>query len=108
VSKDTRLQGEEVHTGGVSGGSCFDEGLEDPHHGYTVEHEDPEIEGLDAVLAELCPQITFLQYKRMVKEACFKTKTRQDNDYYGNHSDYVYKYVRLEDLYNGLCIVGVL
>jgi hypothetical protein len=90
----------EWRTGGQSGGSCWDDGKDDPHYPVTGEKE-PEFEQLDKLLAELCPGITFLQYKTLAADT-MKYDERTENEYYGNYTNYGIKTIRLGDLYEKL------
>jgi hypothetical protein len=109
INRQTRLEGSEVHVGGISGGSCWDTGEGgDPHYAYTEAHDDPTIECLDDILAKFCPEITFLQYKRLVKEAELTSEESGTNDYYGNSSNYVRKVCTPYNLYLALVTVGVI
>jgi hypothetical protein len=75
--------------GGVTGGSCW--GTE--HIPRNAEPE-PEFKDLDKILEQLCPDISFLQYKRLCREVIeIGEDTR--NDYYGNYRDEAYKKVSL-------------
>jgi hypothetical protein len=42
------------HTGGISGGSCWDEG-ESRHHAYSCGDPEPDWEDLDRILEHFCP-----------------------------------------------------
>lgn len=106
IDRGTRLEGERIHVGGTRGGSCWDAG-ESSHHGYTCAHGDIEIECLEAILADICPQITFLQYKRLAREMKAETLESSENEYYGNSSDYQQRVVKMGDLYDALVTVGV-
>jgi hypothetical protein len=83
-------------TGGMTGGSCWNDGVEDPHYPVEAE-EEPEFEALDKVLEALCPQITFLQYKKLVKSVVSRDAT-SENEYYGNYYDKMTKSVDLNVL----------
>ena len=52
-------------TGGYSGGSCWDDS--DPQH-YSADAPKDRLRLLDLVLAKLCPNISYLQYKEISKE----------------------------------------
>lgn len=108
IDRGTRLEGERIHVGGISGGSCWDTGEENKHRGYTTTHGDIEIDCLEAVLADICPQITFLQYKRLAREMKAETLETSHNEYYGNSSNYQQKVVKMGDLYDALVTVGVI
>jgi len=107
VTLESRLEGERIHVGGTSGGSCWDEG-ESHHDGYTVAHGEIEIECLETILADICPQMTFLQYKRLSREMHAEILETCENGYYGNSSDYQQKVVKMGDLYAALLTIGVI
>lgn len=70
-------------TGGMSGGDCWGGTPQ-----YSVEaDEECEFVELDSLLEEICPTITFLQYKKILSE-CVKTEESRDNDYYGNYTNH--------------------
>lgn len=109
VTRETWLTSEKVSTGGVSGGSCWDNGENgDPHRAYTNSYEEPEVPHFDEMMEAICPTITFLTYKRILKEADIQRKEETENEYYGNHTNYVYKTVQLGKLYDALVTCGVL
>jgi hypothetical protein len=87
-------------TGGQMGGSCWDEG---PAEYYPVEADkEPENEDIEKLLENAVPDLTFFEYKRLVK---IPFEIREDghyNEYYGNSRSYTKKTVDLEVLYNGL------
>lgn len=66
--------------GGVTGGDCWGSDADIPR---TADPE-PEFEDLDKILAEVCPNISFLQYKRLC-QAIIKTKDWTEAGYYGNY-----------------------
>jgi len=66
--------------GGLTGGSCWGSSADTAR---TADPE-PEFEDLDKILAEICPNISFLQYKRLC-QAVIKTKDQTENGYYGNY-----------------------
>lgn len=88
----------EWRTGGVSGGSCWDEG-ESRHYPVSGEPE-PDFTDLDAVLEALCPNIPYLQYKKLLP--LIKSDERTEYEYYGNSTTYGFKVLKLSDLYNEL------
>jgi hypothetical protein len=85
-------------TGGESGGSCWDDGTEDNHYAVSADPE-PEFESLDKLLIKLCPNISYLQYKRIIGSV-IKTGEYTQNEYYGNYTTYSYKVILLRDLFN--------
>jgi hypothetical protein len=86
-------------SGGISGGSCWDDSSEN-HYAIDPSPE-KELNDLDAILTTICPNLTFLQYKRLAGKV-IKQDSRTENEYYGNSTVYSYKYVKLKDLYDAL------
>lgn len=87
-------------TGGISGGSCWDDGSDDHHYATSGEPE-TDFTDLDAILEGLCPNLSFLQYKKLTS-AIIKTDSRTEHEYYGNSTNYATKMVKLGDLYEKL------
>jgi hypothetical protein len=88
---------EQWTTGGMGGGSCWEDGGH-----YAVEGEpEPEFESLDKIIVSICPNITFIQYKKLCREV-IKRDEYTNNEYYGNYSRESIKYVLIEQLYNAL------
>ncbi len=87
-------------TGGVSGGSCWDTGDEDNHHPMSADPE-PEFEDLDKILEAMCPNITFMQHKALMRDVV-KRQEYSVKEYYGNYTDKAFKYFRIKDLYDYL------
>jgi hypothetical protein len=87
-------------TGGISGGSCWENGSDpDPHYAITGDKE-PEFEDFDKILLAICPNIGYLQYKNVA--TIIKDGDYNENEYYGNSTNYAYKCVLLRDLFNKL------
>lgn len=86
-------------TGGVSGGSCWDDGTS--HHYAKKGEAEPEFAALDDLLLELCPNITFLQYRKLTNDIIEFTD-REINEYYGNSTAYGIKTIRLGALFDKL------
>jgi hypothetical protein len=84
-------------TGGITGGSCWG--------GENVRSRsgelEPNFDGLDRILEEICPNITFLQYKRICQDIV-KEDDYTQNEYYGNCTEYKIKYFSAEDLFKTL------
>ena len=87
---------EEWVCGGITGGSCW--GSENLR-GRTAEPE-PEFTAVDTLLELLVPDIKFLQYKKLAH--IFSENEYTILEYYGNSTEYRYKWVTIEDLYNKL------
>jgi hypothetical protein len=61
----------------------------------------------DELLEQICPQITFLQYKKLYNETV-TTESMGDSDYYGGHVEYAKYVCDLPRLYDLLEQMGVL
>lgn len=85
-------------TGGVQGGGWRDDSTTER---YTKSY-DAEFHALDSALEMICPEITFLQYKKLLRSDIIKTTEFTENEYYGNSTDYSVKYVETEKLFNYL------
>jgi hypothetical protein len=81
---------------GEDGGSCWG------HMPEPFENEEPKnrMEVLDLVLKEICPNITFMQYKGI--DNLIKEGYEKEREYYGNYSEYSIKYLPLSTLYTYL------
>lgn len=87
-------------TGGIGGGSCLDEGDEDPH--YSLNADAPlEFNRFDELLEKLIPDLSFFKYKKL-KNVCVELKSDSDDEYYGNSTDYAYWECDLNKLYKEL------
>lgn len=85
-------------TGGVRGGSCWDNS--DPQS-YHNSDPMPEFTEFYQILERIVPNITFLQAKVM-EPIVIKETSDTESEYYGNSIDYAIKYVNLTELYNYL------
>ena len=88
-------------TGGEEGGSCWDE--YEPQHCPRETEQEPEDTYLDIILEDAFPELSFLQYRRLLKAEIYDRRTHHSNDYYGNWSLYSYRKLNLKNLYNALC-----
>ncbi len=78
-------------TGGMTGGSCW--GTER----YSVEPEDEkDLDLLFQFLEEYFPAISFLDANKLLKQV--KKGTYDYSGYYGNYSNYAFKYVLFDDI----------
>ena len=91
-------------TGGKTGGGYWGE----PEGGLqpVTADPEPEFDDLNQILGEICPQITFLQYKLLNKIA-ERRDSRGYSDYYGNYDEYTRITIKIEDLYNKLKEMGL-
>jgi len=104
VTRETELRGSEVSTGGTSGGGYGEDSNPRP---YVNDNPEPiELVELDRILELVWPEITYLQYKALVREAGVKTESYTQNEYYGNSTNYVYMTVKLGELYKAICLRG--
>jgi hypothetical protein len=87
--------------GGYSGGSCWGDEAE------RFEEDAPKDKWkvLDLVLKEICPTITYLQYKEI--EDLIHDNEETQLEYYGNSTDEKIEYIILEELEELLEAFGV-
>lgn len=80
--------------GGYSGGDCYG------GNAIFYDSEPPvdKFKVLDLFLAELMPNITYIQFKQI--DALIHSELESQNEYYGNSSDYKVEYIVLSELYN--------
>lgn len=84
--------------GGMTGGSCWGDRADRP-----VEPEpEPPLSDLDDILELICPEMTFLKYRRIVNRVVVIGTEGGGGDYYGNYSSYGKKSVDFNDLYDAL------
>jgi hypothetical protein len=89
-------------SGGITGNSCYGRSPR------AVESNEPEeLKRLEAILTLLCPQITYLQFRKI--EDKVEIGTRSDGgDFYGNYYEYTYKVLKMKDLYDVLEGLGLI
>ena len=93
----------EWRTGGMSGGNCWGD-----KPSYRVDADDvPELTMLDELFEEMCPEMTFLAYKRVMQDL-IEQDSRTDREYYGNYTTYSIQRVNYRRLYDRLVKVGAL
>lgn len=61
----------------------------------------------DDLLCEICPNIPFLQYKKLYNYTV-KIETKDEYDYYGGHTQYAYFTCDLKKLYDMMLELGVI
>lgn len=93
-------------SGGIGGGSCWDEG--ESRHYPIIGDPEPEFEDLDLLLEAICPDVSFLNYKKLMKESLMETGSETEYEYYGNSTTYSYKQIELKKLYDALVKVGII
>lgn len=96
VKNEKYLYSSEWCLGGTCG-SCYSSELS------RISPDEPILEflELDSLLKDICPKLTFIDYKK-IKNECVKTKTRSDRDYYGGCVEYAYFECDVEKLFNML------
>ena len=97
----------EVETGGASGGGWRDE---DDASDYSTNNniDDTGCQDLDSLFGEICPDITFLKYKNLLKRIGWNKDSYSVNEYYGNHTDYDVKFISAKELYDVLNVEGII
>lgn len=81
----------------MSGGNCWGNDAN-----YPVDSEpEPAFELFDNILEKVCPNVTFLQYKKICNKV-IKYDTRIQNEYYGNYYHYSIKKANYHELYHCL------
>jgi hypothetical protein len=81
VNDDFKIRSSRWCAGGTCG-SCFHEGLS-----QITADERPEFYELDDLLEEICPTITFIHYKKLIKE-CVEIESNYERDFYGGGCTY--------------------
>lgn len=79
-------------TGGVRGGSCWDSS--NPQR-YIEDIPKNHMQVLDMVLEEVCPNISYLQYKKI--QNLIHDNEETDREYYGNSTDYYVEYILISE-----------
>lgn len=86
-------------TGGVSGGSCWDDS--NPQ-AYSNVDPRPHWQALEVTLATVCPNLSYSSYIEI--EKLVKDSSETDWEYCGNCTEYQIRYLPLETLYKHLKI----
>ena len=84
-------------SGGMAGGNCWNDGGP-----YPVEVDEPDDDfcELDEILERVCPNISYLHFRKLEKLVTFDNTT--EYEYYGNYSVYTIKRLKIEDLWDFL------
>ena len=80
-------------TGGTRGYSYHDDSENEE---YATPEPANKWEVLDIVLEELCPNISYLQYRKIIKLMHDNDET--ENEYYGNSTEWKVEYIILSEL----------
>ncbi len=78
--------------GGWRGGNCWGD------KPYKYEGEEVAFHAFDLILNQIFPSITYLQYKKLLKEIKKYEIYDTNYEYYGNSTDWKYEVIVLEDL----------
>ena len=82
-------------TGGMTGGSCWGTHSER----FSTNESTPDFASLYELYEKICPNISFLQAKKIESKLVSETNTQDSSDYYGNFHEYLIKYIHLPSLY---------
>lgn len=83
--------------GGMTGGNCWGD---DANESVSPEPAKSIDSVMDLIFEELCPDIKFMTYRRIMRELeCEPTKSTS-SEYYGNYTDYHKITVDLQRLYD--------
>jgi hypothetical protein len=86
-------------SGGIGGGNCWNEG---GHYGLSAEPE-PEDETLAVILETFCPNLSYLQYRRLSQiDDLYIRESKTEREYYGNYTEYETRELNLEAVYDFL------
>ncbi len=81
--------------GGETGNGCYSDDVGRP---ITPEPE-PDFLELEQALAAVCPSITFLQYKSLLRGIERRDHSTRSDGYYGDFDDLIIKKILLKELY---------
>lgn len=91
----------EYWCGGGTWGNCWGDS------GTVSSDPTPEFKYFDDMLTEICPSISFMQYKKLYNE-CVSIHSEHESDYYGGSTiNYCYK-LDLKQMYNMLNEMGLI
>ena len=88
-------------TGGIGGGSCWDEGGEedDPHYELNGTDE-PEDNTIEIIFKNMMPEIHYKAFVENVEDwRIWETDFDSEGEYYGNSTDYTIKKLNFEYLF---------
>jgi len=105
IDKEEKVIYGSVTVGGASGGSCW--GGIASRYSTGREASEAEVPEFDQLLEEISPEISFLKYKNLMNSISWMTTEECDNDYYGNYTEYGYKYITCDQLFNDLVSAGI-
>lgn len=91
VSDEQYLKSEEWRTGGIYGNCYGGTGV------VKAEKQPKSFRNLDNLLTEIKPNLTFMEYNRIL-DACVEIQEYTEREYYGGHTEYAYYRCDLLDL----------
>ena len=95
-SKDLYLV-QQIEVGGSSGGNCW--GGESSRY-INTEDLNKNFTDFEEALILLCPELTFANFLALRKDNIVKTQEHTEQEYYGDSTDFLYRYVSLKELYD--------
>lgn len=85
-------------TGGRAGGSCWGSNADE-----AVEAEpEPDDIFLDELLMAFCPDLTFLEYRKLMRSEIYRNESFERREYYGNYTSGMKSTLLLDALYKAL------
>jgi hypothetical protein len=84
--------------GGTTGGNCWGG---EANQSVTPDDE-PDDVALDAILEKVCPSLTFLQYRKLMRAGLYEISDEYLREYYGNSTEERTRTLKLDVLYNTL------
>lgn len=91
---DNGFVGQAWKTGGYSGGGWREDDHAIPYS--TQSKKDPNF--LDPLLELICPQITYLEYKKLMKNLPVTTGSDTVYEVYQNNTHYDFEYIKIQEL----------
>lgn len=84
-------------TGGAHGGNCWGDTAEP----FDSDEPEAELELLDTLLEAVCPTISVMMYKKLLRNVV-ERDSDSESEYYGNYTMYGIKRVNFRKLYDEL------
>lgn len=84
--------------GGVSGGSCWNDGA---NYSVGAEEEPDDVE-IEEILELVAPTLTFLQFRKLMRAQPYTYTEFTQREYYGNRTEYRVRTLDLDVLYTAL------
>lgn len=94
VSEDGQNLVMSTNTGGVSGGSCWEDSDPRPYYNSFAKRE---VDHLKNLLDRLDSELLYSDYRKI--EALIKTDNHTEYEYYGNCEDYILESINIKDMW---------